>query len=200
MGPQHFSRPFWEPWCWASPACFWLSPIPARTCRKFRAIPFRRISRWSMASRTAPTCKLNGVKIGSVSGLHLDHRSGPQRVSRLKPSQMSNEPDVQAAERYDGDDRFGKPVGRGKYMSLEPGIEDDAIKTDGTGRKVTPHRRRRCVIDDLCDQVSLSTARSAWRNATGRRLIRQQRAKQHQRQCVRLQQHLPSWRPSTPAE
>jgi phospholipid/cholesterol/gamma-HCH transport system substrate-binding protein len=52
----------------------------------------------------------------------------------------------------------------GKYMSLEPGVEDDLIKTDGTGRITRTQAPMR--LDDLIGQIIYSNKRDSG-NASG---------------------------------
>jgi phospholipid/cholesterol/gamma-HCH transport system substrate-binding protein len=92
--------------------------------------------------------RLNGVKIGSIEGLKLNTDAGPNQF--LVTVNMSIRPDIKLPEDTMAMIASESLLG-GKYMSLEPGIEDDFIKTDGTGRITRTQAPMR--LDDLIGQV-----------------------------------------------
>ena len=92
--------------------------------------------------------KLNGVKIGSVTGMNLITAPGPNqflvRVAMMIDPSIKLPTDTMAL--VSTESLLG-----GKYMSLEPGVDDDNIKTDGTGRITRTQAPMR--LDDLIGQV-----------------------------------------------
>lgn len=99
--------------------------------------------------------KVNGVKVGSVASQSLITDPGPDQY-RVKVA-MTVRPDVRlpvdtialvASESLLG----------GKYMSLEVGVDDELIKTDGTGR--ISHTQAPMRLDDLIGQLIYSNKKS----------------------------------------
>lgn len=92
--------------------------------------------------------KLNGVKIGSVTELNLITTPGPNeflvRVGMMIDPSIKLPTDTMAL--VSSESLLG-----GKYMSLEPGVDDETIKTDGTGRITRTQAPMR--LDDLIGQV-----------------------------------------------
>jgi phospholipid/cholesterol/gamma-HCH transport system substrate-binding protein len=95
--------------------------------------------------------KLNGVKIGSVTGLKLMTQPGPNQF--LVDVKMTVRPDIQLPTDTMAMVASESLLG-GKYMSLEPGVDDDVIKTDGTGRITRTQAPMR--LDDLIGQLIYS--------------------------------------------
>jgi phospholipid/cholesterol/gamma-HCH transport system substrate-binding protein len=96
--------------------------------------------------------KINGVKIGIVSGIKLITTPGPNQYL-VKVNMMVNQDirlptDTMALVTSEG-------LLGGKYMSLEPGIDDDVIKSDGTGRITRTQAPVR--FDDLIGQLIYSS-------------------------------------------
>ena len=98
--------------------------------------------------------KVNGVKIGSVSGLHLMTDPGANQF--LVSVSMTIDPRVKLPTDTMALVATESLLG-GKYMSLEPGIDDDLIKTDGTGRITRTQAPLR--LDDLIGQLIYSSKR-----------------------------------------
>jgi phospholipid/cholesterol/gamma-HCH transport system substrate-binding protein len=98
--------------------------------------------------------KVNGVKIGSVSGLHLITDPGPNQF--LVNVSMSIDPRVRLPSDTMALVATESLLG-GKYMSLEPGIDDDMIKNDGTGRITRTQAPLR--LDDMIGQLIYSQKR-----------------------------------------
>lgn len=92
--------------------------------------------------------RLNGVKIGSIEGINLITQPGPDQD--LVSIKMSIRPDVQLPSDTMAMIASESLLG-GKYMSLEPGIEDEMIKTDGSGRVTRTQAPMR--LDDLIGQI-----------------------------------------------
>jgi phospholipid/cholesterol/gamma-HCH transport system substrate-binding protein len=99
--------------------------------------------------------KINGVKVGSVERLKLNTDPGPAQY--LVTVSMTIDQSVQipidtialaASESLLG----------GKYMSLEPGVEDMMLKTDGSGKITRTQAPMR--LDDLIGQLIYSNKRS----------------------------------------
>jgi len=99
--------------------------------------------------------KLNGVKIGSITGLHLITEAGPNEF--LVNVSMSIKPGIQLPTDTMAMIASESLLG-GKYMSLEPGVEEDMIKTDGSGRITRTQAPMR--LDDLIGQLIYSSKRS----------------------------------------
>lgn len=99
--------------------------------------------------------KINGVKVGSVSNLHLITDPGANQY--LVKVQMTVDPSIKLPSDTIAMISTESLLG-GKYMSLEPGVDDDdTIKTDGTGRitRTQPPLR----LDDLIGQLIYSNKR-----------------------------------------
>ena len=92
--------------------------------------------------------KLNGVKVGSVTGLNLITTPGPNQF--LVKVAMMVDPSIKLPTDSLAMIASESLLG-GKYMSLEPGVDDDVIKTDGTGRITRTQAPMR--LDDLIGQV-----------------------------------------------
>jgi phospholipid/cholesterol/gamma-HCH transport system substrate-binding protein len=98
--------------------------------------------------------KVNGVKIGSVSDLHLITSAGPNQF--LVRVSMAIDPDVKLPTDTMALVATESLLG-GKYMSLEPGVDDELIPTDGTGRITRTQAPMR--LDDLIGQLIYSSKR-----------------------------------------
>jgi len=92
--------------------------------------------------------KINGVKVGSVSGIQLITKPGPNEF--LVNVSMTIDPSVKLPTDTMALIASESLLG-GKYMSLEPGIDDDTIKTDGQGRITRTQAPMR--LDDLIGQM-----------------------------------------------
>jgi phospholipid/cholesterol/gamma-HCH transport system substrate-binding protein len=106
--------------------------------------------------------KINGVKIGSVSGLHLLTEPGPNQY--MVAVSMTVNPSVQLPTDTMAMVASESLLG-GKYMSLEPGVDDTMIKTDGTGRVTRTQAPLR--LDDLIGQLIYSSKRGSSDSASG---------------------------------
>ncbi len=98
--------------------------------------------------------KVNGVKIGSVSGLHLITEPGPNQY--LVAVSLSIDPSVRLPTDTMALVATESLLG-GKYMSLEPGIDEEMIKNDGTGRITRTQAPLR--LDDMIGQLIYSQKR-----------------------------------------
>ena len=98
--------------------------------------------------------KVNGVKIGSVSGLHLITDPGPNQY--LVQVSLSVDPSIKLPTDTMALVATESLLG-GKYMSLEPGIDEEMIKTDGTGRITRTQAPLR--LDDMIGQLIYSQKR-----------------------------------------
>lgn len=100
--------------------------------------------------------KLNGVKVGSVTGMNLITTPGPNqylvRVAMMIDPVIKLPTDSMAM--VSTESLLG-----GKYMSLEPGVDDELIKTDGTGRITRTQAPMR--LDDLIGQVIYGNKRGS---------------------------------------
>ena len=105
--------------------------------------------------------KINGVKVGSVSGLHLITQAGANQF--LVRVSMTIDPDVQLPVDTMALVATESLLG-GKYMSLEPGVDDEMIKTDGSGRITRTQAPMR--LDDLIGQLIYSSKRDTSAPAT----------------------------------
>lgn len=98
--------------------------------------------------------KINGVKIGSVTGLNLMTQPGANQF--LVKVAMMVDPSIQLPT-----DTLAMVASEGllggKYMSLVPGVDDDLIKTDGTGR--ITRTQAPMSFDDLIGQVIYGSKR-----------------------------------------
>jgi phospholipid/cholesterol/gamma-HCH transport system substrate-binding protein len=98
--------------------------------------------------------KINGVKVGSVAGLKLLTDPGPTQY--LVAVSMTVDPAVQLPTDTMAHISTESLLG-GKYMSLEPGIDETMIKTDGLGRITRTQAPMR--LDDLIGQLIYSGKR-----------------------------------------
>ncbi len=98
--------------------------------------------------------KINGVKVGSVAGLKLNTDPGPNQY--LVTVSMTLNPSVQLPTDTIALVSSESLLG-GKYMSLEPGVDETIIKTDGTGRVTRTQAPMR--LDDLIGQLIYSNKR-----------------------------------------
>ena len=98
--------------------------------------------------------KINGVKVGSVTGMNLITDPGPNQY--LVHVMMTVDPNVKLPTDTIAMIATESLLG-GKYMSLEPGVDDDTIKTDGTGRITRTQAPMR--LDDLIGQLIYSSKR-----------------------------------------
>ncbi len=98
--------------------------------------------------------KINGVKVGSVAGLKLNTDPGPNQY--LVTVSMTLNPSVQLPTDTIALVSSESLLG-GKYMSLEPGVDETMIKTDGTGRVTRTQAPMR--LDDLIGQLIYSNKR-----------------------------------------
>jgi len=98
--------------------------------------------------------KINGVKVGSVAGLKLNTDVGPNQY--LVTVLMTLDPSVQLPTDTIALVSTESLLG-GKYMSLEPGVDETMIKTDGSGRVTRTQAPMR--LDDLIGQLIYSNKR-----------------------------------------
>ena len=98
--------------------------------------------------------KINGVKVGSVQGLKLNTDEGPNQY--LVTVSMTLDRSVQLPTDTIALVSTESLLG-GKYMSLEPGVDESMIKTDGTGRVTRTQAPMR--LDDLIGQLIYSSKR-----------------------------------------
>jgi phospholipid/cholesterol/gamma-HCH transport system substrate-binding protein len=104
--------------------------------------------------------KINGVKVGSVERLKLLTEPGPNQY--LVNVAMTIDPSIQLPTDTMAMVATESLLG-GKYMSLEPGIDETMIKTDGTGRVTRTQAPMR--LDDLIGQIIYGSKRGD--NANG---------------------------------
>jgi phospholipid/cholesterol/gamma-HCH transport system substrate-binding protein len=98
--------------------------------------------------------KINGVKVGSVQSLKLNTDPGPNQF--LVTVSMTLDPSVQLPTDTMALVASESLLG-GKYMSLEPGVDETMIKSDGTGRITRTQAPMR--LDDLIGQLIYSNKR-----------------------------------------
>jgi phospholipid/cholesterol/gamma-HCH transport system substrate-binding protein len=98
--------------------------------------------------------KVNGVKVGSVTDMHLITREGQNQF--LVHVGLTLDPSVRLPTDTIAMIASESLLG-GKYMSLEPGIDEDTIRTDGTGRITRTQAPMR--LDDLIGQLIYSNKR-----------------------------------------
>ncbi|MDD4616651.1 MAG: MlaD family protein [Alphaproteobacteria bacterium] len=98
--------------------------------------------------------KINGVKVGSIQGLKLNTEPGPSQylVSVSMSVANSIQLPTDTIAMVSSESLLG-----GKYMSLEPGVDETMIKTDGTGRISRTQAPLR--LDDLIGQLIYSNKR-----------------------------------------
>lgn len=92
--------------------------------------------------------KINGVKVGSVQSMNLITEPGPNQY--LVKVSVTIDPSVQLPTDTTAMIATESLMG-GKYMSLEPGVEETMLKTDGSDRikRTQPPMR----LDDLIGQL-----------------------------------------------
>jgi len=95
--------------------------------------------------------KVNGVKVGSIAAMQLLTEPGPSQF--LVKVTMTILPAVHLPVDTIAMAASESLLG-GKYMSLEVGVEDDMIKTDGTGKLTRAQAPMR--LDDLIGQLIYS--------------------------------------------
>lgn len=95
--------------------------------------------------------KLNGVKVGSISGLKLITDPGPNEY--MVDVKMTVKPNVELPTDTVAMVASESLLG-GKYMSLEPGVDESMVKTDGSGRLTRTQAPMR--LDDLIGQLIYS--------------------------------------------
>lgn len=98
--------------------------------------------------------KINGVKVGSVGKITLNTDPGSNQY--LVTVAMSLDRSVQLPTDTIALVSSESLLG-GKYMSLEPGVDETIIKTDGTGRVTRTQAPMR--LDDLIGQLIYSNKR-----------------------------------------
>lgn len=99
--------------------------------------------------------KINGVKVGSISSMDLITQPGPTQY--LVDLKMTILPTVTLPTDTVAMVASESLLG-GKYLSLEIGVEEDAVKTDGTGRLTRTQAPMR--LDDLIGQLIYSNKKS----------------------------------------
>jgi phospholipid/cholesterol/gamma-HCH transport system substrate-binding protein len=100
--------------------------------------------------------KINGVKVGSIQGLKLNTEPGDSQY--LVTVSMTVEKSIQLPTDTIALVSSESLLG-GKYMSLEPGIDETMIKTDGSGRITRTQAPMR--LDDLIGQLIYSNKRGS---------------------------------------
>lgn len=95
--------------------------------------------------------KINGVKVGSISSMKLITEPGPTQY--LVDMKMTVLPEVQLPTDTIAMVASESLLG-GKYLSLEIGVDEEMIKTDGTGRLTRTQPPMR--LDDLIGQLIYS--------------------------------------------
>ena len=98
--------------------------------------------------------KINGVKVGSVQSLKLNTDPGANQY--LVTVTMTLDRSVQLPTDTIALVASESLLG-GKYMSLEPGVDETMIKTDNTGRVTRTQAPMR--LDDLIGQLIYSNKR-----------------------------------------
>lgn len=98
--------------------------------------------------------KINGVKVGSVEGLTLNTEPGPNQylVTVKMTLARSLQLPTDTIAMVSSESLLG-----GKYMSLEPGVDESLIRTDGTGKITRTQAPLR--LDDLIGQLIYSGKR-----------------------------------------
>ncbi|MDD3030487.1 MAG: outer membrane lipid asymmetry maintenance protein MlaD [Alphaproteobacteria bacterium] len=99
--------------------------------------------------------KINGVKVGSVENMRLN--TAPDANQYLVTVTMTLDKSIELPTDTIAMIASESLMG-GKYMSLEPGVDEDMIKTDGTGRIMRTQAPMR--LDDLIGQLIYSNKRS----------------------------------------
>ena len=98
--------------------------------------------------------KINGVKVGSIEGLRLLTDAGANQF--LVNVRMTIAPNIKLPTDTVAMVASESLLG-GKYMSLEPGVDEDSIKDDGTGKITRTQAPLR--LDDLIGQVIYGSKR-----------------------------------------
>jgi len=98
--------------------------------------------------------KINGVKVGTVTEMHLITAPGPNQY--LVHVAMTVDPSVRLPTDTIAMIATESLLG-GKYMSLEPGVDEDMINTDGTGHITRTQAPMR--LDDLIGQLIYGSKR-----------------------------------------
>ncbi|MFA4993761.1 MAG: MlaD family protein [Bdellovibrionales bacterium] len=96
--------------------------------------------------------KINGVKVGSIEGLKLNTEPGDNQY--LVTVEMTLARSIQLPTDTIALVSSESLLG-GKYLSLEPGVDETMIKTDGTGRVTRTQAPMR--LDDLIGQLIYSS-------------------------------------------
>lgn len=99
--------------------------------------------------------KINGVKVGSVTGMNLITEPGPTQY--LVKVLFTVDPRVRLPSDTVAMVASETLLG-GKYLSLEPGVDEEMVKTDGNGaitRTQAPMR-----LDDLIGQAIYGSKKS----------------------------------------
>ena len=99
--------------------------------------------------------KVNGVKVGSVMSQQLITEPGPNQY--MVDVKMTIDPSVKLPTDTIAMLASESLLG-GKYMALEVGVDEDMIKTDGTGRLTRTQAPLR--LDDLIGQVIYGSNKS----------------------------------------
>jgi phospholipid/cholesterol/gamma-HCH transport system substrate-binding protein len=100
--------------------------------------------------------KINGVKIGSIIAQNLITDPGPHQF--MVDVKMTIDPRVKLPTDTIAMVASESLLG-GKYMSLEVGVDDETIKTDGTGKITRTQAPMR--LDDLIGQMIYSKKNDA---------------------------------------
>lgn len=95
--------------------------------------------------------KINGVKVGSISGMKLITEPGASQY--LVNMQMTILPEVQLPVDTVAMVASESLLG-GKYLSLEIGVDEEMVKTDGSGKLTRTQAPMR--LDDLIGQLIYS--------------------------------------------
>lgn len=100
--------------------------------------------------------KINGVRIGSVAGMALNTDPGPNQYLVTVTLTLDNSVQLptDSIALVSSESLLG-----GKYMSLEPGVEESMIRNDGTGRITRTQAPMR--LDDLIGQLIYSNKRGS---------------------------------------
>jgi len=100
--------------------------------------------------------KINGVKVGSISSMSLITEPGAAQY--LVNMKMTILPEVKLPTDTIAMVASESLLG-GKYLSLEIGVEEDMVKTDGTGKLTRTQAPMR--LDDLIGQLIYSKKNDA---------------------------------------
>jgi len=99
--------------------------------------------------------KINGVKVGSIENLKLNTDPGDNQylVTVAMTLNRSIQIPTDTIALVSSESLLG-----GKYLSLEPGVDETMIKTDGTGKVTRTQAPMR--LDDLIGQLIYNNKRS----------------------------------------